>query len=498
MEVGAVGEVHRARGGHARSAARRHGSAGPLRFHWVAPFVGAYLGAWMVRRMWGPGLIAGADSTAIAARTDRTIRDVLAHGHLNGWSPYFSIGHDAFLINPPGFTVIIAAYSRGCRSASCRPPARSRSRCCCRSSPADCRCVVCEVARRRPSGCLAERDLVGHGLAVRRVRHPWRLRDRSVSVPGRGAIFLLRARGDREGGLRAVDATGHDRRAVDRGTGADAHPDGHRARVLRRDARWSSCISAAGRHSGCNRAATVVGAASGRPRCARCGCFRSFSIAISRGPPRRGSPPTFHEQIADVVKGRRLYDTALAVWSSSGGSSSWWWRSGRGAGSSRARSRLVRSSRSTWYGACIPGDVTSQMPWRAMTSIGVIALIPAATMIASLTDWFSGLLAARRPPLPSIAVDRSPSAPRRRSARHCGVHGVRLRHRRSIESAGELTEPIPEMRETAQPAPLVPVRAGSPSRRISRRRSGASASSHPDDGWRGRRVATSSTSSIPS
>ena len=66
----------------------------PLPFHWVAPLVGAYLGAWMVRRMWGPALIGGADSTAIAIRTDRTIRDVLAHGHLNGWSPYFSIGHE--------------------------------------------------------------------------------------------------------------------------------------------------------------------------------------------------------------------------------------------------------------------------------------------------------------------------------------------------------------------------------------------------------------------
>ena len=81
----------------------------PPRFQWVAPVIGAYLGAWMVRRMWGSALIAGADSTAIAARTDRTISDVLANGHFNGWSPYFSIGHDAFLINPPGFTIIVAA-----------------------------------------------------------------------------------------------------------------------------------------------------------------------------------------------------------------------------------------------------------------------------------------------------------------------------------------------------------------------------------------------------
>src|SRR5687768_12308227 len=56
------------------------------RFFWVAPLVGAYLGAWMVRRMWGSALIAGADSTAIATRTDRTIGEVLANGHLNGWS----------------------------------------------------------------------------------------------------------------------------------------------------------------------------------------------------------------------------------------------------------------------------------------------------------------------------------------------------------------------------------------------------------------------------
>ena len=79
------------------------------RFHWFAParraptWAHGWCGA-----CGDPALIAGADSTAITARTDRTIRDVLANGHLNGWSPYFSIGHDAFLINPPGFTVIIA------------------------------------------------------------------------------------------------------------------------------------------------------------------------------------------------------------------------------------------------------------------------------------------------------------------------------------------------------------------------------------------------------
>ena len=36
-----------------------------------------------------------------------------------------------------------------------------------------------------------------------------------------------------------------------------------------------------------------------------------------------------------------------------------------------------------------PNDVTSQMPWRALTSIGVIALIPVATMIAMVTGWLA-------------------------------------------------------------------------------------------------------------
>ena len=47
-------------------------SRGSLNLRWLAPAMGVYLGAWMVRRMWGAGLIGGADSTAITARTDRT------------------------------------------------------------------------------------------------------------------------------------------------------------------------------------------------------------------------------------------------------------------------------------------------------------------------------------------------------------------------------------------------------------------------------------------
>lgn len=70
---------------------------------------GALLALRMVADSFGSRLIAGDDATAIVARTDRTIGDVFAAGRLNGWSPYFSTGHDAFLVNPPGFTLLVAA-----------------------------------------------------------------------------------------------------------------------------------------------------------------------------------------------------------------------------------------------------------------------------------------------------------------------------------------------------------------------------------------------------
>ena len=87
------------------SAARRAISA---RLVVAAPgAIAAMVGVSLASRSWGSSLIAGADSTAIIGRTDRSIHDLVERGHLNGWAPYFGIGHDAFLINPPGFTLAV-------------------------------------------------------------------------------------------------------------------------------------------------------------------------------------------------------------------------------------------------------------------------------------------------------------------------------------------------------------------------------------------------------
>ena len=97
-----------------------------------------------------------------------------------------------------------------------------------------------------------------------------------------------------------------------------------------------------------------------------------------------------------------------------------------------------------------PGDVTSQMPWRAVASIGVIALIPAATMIVWLSNWFSELLErAGHRFAPIAAFGRH----RRLVAEVLGVAvcmGLVFGIDQRSSLAGELPEPIPEMRQTAQ------------------------------------------------
>ncbi len=96
-----------------------------------------------------------------------------------------------------------------------------------------------------------------------------------------------------------------------------------------------------------------------------------------------------------------------------------------------------------------PGDVTSQMPWRSMTSIGVIALIPAASFLVAAADWSTGLLQQAGQRVSALA---SLGQHRRLLADVLGiavcmifVFGIDDRS----TPRGELTDPIPAMHETA-------------------------------------------------
>jgi hypothetical protein len=173
------------------------------------------------------------------------------------------------------------------------------------------------------------------------------------------------------------------------------------------------------------------------------------------------SPPTFHEEIADVVNGRRLYDKVLARLVIAG------WIFVVAVGLRGRRWALIPCAIAAASFVAVqgvrgvyPNDVTSQMPWRALTSIGVIALVPAAMMIATVTDWIAkGLrrVGERARPVATVA---------RHHLLVAEVLGVTVcmfvvfgvDHRSRLD--GELAEPIPEMRQTAQVLhALVPVTA---------------------------------------
>ena len=423
---------------------------GALRFHWLAPVMGAYLGAWMVRRMWGGGLIAGADSTAIVTRTDRTIRDVLAHGHLNGWSPYFSIGHDAFLINPPGFSMIVAAIrvlSFGQLSTAgaikvavllsfvVLPIAVAS---CAKALGADRRVATL-------SGILSVTVTLFAGFGIRGVFETG-LYPFQIAAP----LFFF--------ALAAI-------------VRAACEPSVRRATI---GALWLAalvlthilmatvlmyCVAAALLAMYLSRRATfglascaaVLGAAIGAVALSAVWLFPFFEHRHLAGRAATWAPPTFHEELTDVIEGRRLYDRAVARLVIAG------WIFVVAVGLRGRRRGVIPCAVAAAAFVAVhavrglfPSDVTSQMPWRALTSIGVIALIPAATMIASVTDWVAGLLRRAGDRFSRIAyVTRH----RHLVSEVLGVavcmvivFGVDQRSR----LAGELREPIPDMRETAQ------------------------------------------------
>jgi hypothetical protein len=412
--------------------------------------VGAYLGAWMVRRMWGPGLIAGADSTAVTARTDRTIRDVLAHGHLNGWSPYFSIGHDAFLINPPGFTIIIAAIR------------------------------VASFGQLSTAGAIKIAVLVSFvvlPLAVASFARSVGADRRVASLTGILSVVVSVFAGF---GISGVFETGlypfqvaapmfffalaaivnaacepSIRRVVIGALWIAALVLTHilMATVLVYCAACALLVMYLSRRAtfGLPSCAAVAGVGlGGAALCA----FWLLPFVLHRHLAGRAAswvPPPFHEQIADVVEGHRLYDKALANLVIAG----WIFvvvvalrGRRRGlipcaiAGGSIVAVHVIRG--------LYPGDVTSQMPWRALTSIGVIALMPAATMIVTLSEWFSGLLQHVGRRVETITVlgrHRSLVAEVLGIAVCMGlVFGIDGRAR----LPGELNDPIHDMRETAQ------------------------------------------------
>jgi hypothetical protein len=161
-------------------------------------------------------------------------------------------------------------------------------------------------------------------------------------------------------------------------------------------------------------------------------------------------PPTFHEQIADVLEGQRLYDQALANLVIAG------WVFVVFCALRGRRQALIPCAVAAGSIVAVhvvrglyPGDVTSQMPWRSMTSIGVIALIPAATLIVTLGDWVSDLIAwaGRRAELFAPIVRHRSLLVELAGIAVCMtlVFGIDERS----TPGGELTEPIPAMRATA-------------------------------------------------
>ena len=400
--------------------------------------------------MWGPGLIAGADSTAITSRTDRTIRDVLAHGHLNGWSPYFSNGHDAFLINPPGFTIIIAAIrvaSFGQLSTIgaikiavlvsfvVLPLAVASFA---RSVGADRRVAAL-------TGILSVVVSVFAGFGIRGVFETG-LYPFQVAAP----LFFF--------ALAAIVNAACDpsmRRATIGALWIAALVLTHilMATVLVYCAACALLVMYLSRRArfGLRSCAAVAGAGLGAAALCAFWLFPFVQHRHLAGRAATWVPPTFHEQIADVLEGRRLYDEALANLVIAG------WIFVVAVALRGRRRGIIPCAIAAGSIVAVhvvrglyPGDVTSQMPWRAVTSIGVIALIPAATMVVSVSDWFGSLVQAvgrRVGPLAPIGRHRLVLAEMLGVAVCTGlVLGIDQR----AGLAGELTEPIPEMRQTAQ------------------------------------------------
>ena len=419
------------------------------RFDRVAPLIGAFLGVWIVRRMWGSALIAGADSTAIAARTDRTIGDVLANGHLNGWSPYFSIGHDAFLINPPGFTLIIAmirAATFGQLSTGgaikiavllsfvLLPIAVGA---CARSLGADRRVAAL-------SGMLSLSVTVFAGFGVRGVFETG-LYPFQIAAPL--FFFALAA---------IVDAAclPSRRRSTIAALWIAALVLTHvlMATVLVYCAAIALVVVYLARRAtfGLKSCAAVAGAGVGAAALCSVWLLPLLAHRTLAGRAATWVPPAFHEQIADVLEGRRLYDQALARLIIVG-----WLFVGIVALRGRRRALIPCA---VAFGSIVavhvirgmyPGDVTSQMPWRSMTSIGVIAVIPAASFIVAAADWSTDLLhRLGRWISPRAALGRH----RRFVADVLGIT-VCLVFVLGIDDRstprGQLTDPIPAMHETA-------------------------------------------------
>ena len=118
------------------------------------------------------------------------------------------------------------------------------------------------------------------------------------------------------------------------------------------------------------------------------------------------SPEPLHVQMANLVRGRLMFDESLAfvvlaawivaVALAMAGRRYPLFLCGLAVGSLLA----VHAVRGLW-----PGDVTNQMPWRSLTSIGVMSLLPVAAVIdelarlgASFGIWLEEKLSAARQP----------------------------------------------------------------------------------------------------
>ncbi len=79
----------------------------------VGATVAALVVFFITRDVWGDphGIIDAWDASAVTARTDAIVYDILATGRLDGWVDTFFAGHDATLFNGPGFAVVVGLLS---------------------------------------------------------------------------------------------------------------------------------------------------------------------------------------------------------------------------------------------------------------------------------------------------------------------------------------------------------------------------------------------------
>ena len=350
----------------------------------LAAFVGVAAGVFLSARSWGPGLIGGTDSTAIARRTDLTIRDVFMKGHLNGWSPYYSIGHDAFLVNPPGFTVLIAVLraltlghlsTEGAIKVAVALSFAVLPWCVARAAltlGADRR-----AARYLGILALAVSVFAGYGLSgtFETGLYPFQVATPLFFLALAGVVNAAREPTSRRIAVGAVAVAAlvltHLLVAV-----ALVYVACCSIAVLsvarRVDFGWRS--------AGATASVGVLALALAAVWALPLAVHRDAAGAVASWPPQR-----FNEQVVDIVKGNHVYVRPVALFAIAG----WAYALARALRGTRrylvpcgvaAMSVLLAQLLSSYW----DHPIAPQMPWRSSGVIGVLALLPSAMALAAL------------------------------------------------------------------------------------------------------------------